>query len=103
MGNLVVHWELWSQDPEGVSDFYAKAFGWEMQNIPELNYRMAETGGVGGINGGIMKPEDGAMSMGLGHKAGGGLGLFNASLRDGTSTWRIVLVKRPLKQKKKKR
>lgn len=61
MGNPVVHWELWSQDPEGVSDFYAKAFGWEMQNIPELNYRMVETGGVGGIKGGIMKPEDGAM------------------------------------------
>ena len=61
MGNPVVHWEMWSQNPEGVSDFYAKAFGWEIQHMPELNYRMAQTGGEGGINGGIMKPEDGSM------------------------------------------
>ncbi|KAH3745258.1 hypothetical protein Pelo_13360 [Pelomyxa schiedti] len=40
------------------------------------------------------KVEDGALSMGLGHKAGRGLPLFNASLASGETTWRIVKVKR---------
>eukprot|EP00041_Stephanoeca_diplocostata_P022967 m.556712 g.556712 ORF g.556712 m.556712 type:complete len:143 (+) comp22186_c0_seq6:451-879(+) len=40
------------------------------------------------------KPEDGAMSMGLGAKAGNGLAIFNEHLQDGTASWRIVLVKR---------
>ena len=45
------------------------------------------------------KAEDGVCSMGLGHKAGRGLELFNAALRDAAaatsgSSYRIVLVKR---------
>jgi hypothetical protein len=40
------------------------------------------------------KVEDGAMSMGLGDKAGKGLPLFNESLSSRDTTWRIVLVKR---------
>ena len=35
--------------------------------------------------------------MGLGDKAGRGLPLFNASLRESETTFRIVLVKRPIK------
>jgi uncharacterized protein len=57
MGSPVVHWELMSKDPAKVSDFYAKIFGWKIQHRPELNYRIVETGGEGGINGGILKPE----------------------------------------------
>jgi predicted enzyme related to lactoylglutathione lyase len=30
MGKPVVHWELWSKDPEKISSFYAKLFGWKM-------------------------------------------------------------------------
>ena len=59
MGRPVVHWELWSQDPEKVSDFYERVFGWEIRHIPEMSYRLVETGGEGGINGGIMKPQAG--------------------------------------------
>lgn len=59
MGQPVVHWELWSQDPKKVSDFYAEVFGWEIRHIPELDYRLVETGGEGGINGGIMQPKKG--------------------------------------------
>ncbi len=59
MGRPVVHWEFWSEDPEKVSDFYKKVFDWEIRHIPEMNYRMVETGGTGGINGGIMKPQKG--------------------------------------------
>jgi len=57
MGSPVVHWELMSKDPAKVSDFYAKIFGWKIQDMPEMNYRFVETGGAGGINGGIFKPE----------------------------------------------
>jgi predicted enzyme related to lactoylglutathione lyase len=57
MGNPVVHWEMMSKDPSKVSDFYKKIFGWEITYQPELNYFMAETGGQGGINGGIFKPD----------------------------------------------
>ena len=59
MGRPVVHWELWSENPDKVSDFYAKAFDWNVKHIPEMDYRLVETGGEGGINGGIMKPKQG--------------------------------------------
>lgn len=59
MGRPVVHWEFWSEDPAKISDFYQKVFGWEIRHIPDMNYRLVETGGTGGINGGIMKPQRG--------------------------------------------
>jgi uncharacterized protein len=59
MGQPVVHWELWSEDPARIADFYQEVFGWTIRAIPELNYRAVETGGKGGINGGIMKPQRG--------------------------------------------
>ena len=49
MGNPVVHWELMSNDPAGVSAFYAKIFGWKVKNMPQLNYRTVETGSKDGI------------------------------------------------------
>jgi predicted enzyme related to lactoylglutathione lyase len=57
MGKPVVHWELLSKDPAKASDFYEKVFAWKIQHIPEMNYRFVETGGQGGINGGIMQPK----------------------------------------------
>ncbi len=56
MGNPVVHWELMSKDPAKVSDFYAKLFGWKIQHMPEVNYRLVEAV-EGGIGGGIFKPD----------------------------------------------
>jgi hypothetical protein len=41
-----------------------------------------------------MKIEDGVMSMGLGSKAGGQLPVFNQSLLNQETTWRIVNVRR---------
>uniref|UniRef100_A0A0G4GVS9 Uncharacterized protein n=1 Tax=Chromera velia CCMP2878 TaxID=1169474 RepID=A0A0G4GVS9_9ALVE len=46
------------------------------------------------------KAEDGAVSTGLGHKAGGGLGVFNRALQE-SGRWRIVKVKRQAKTKGK--
>jgi hypothetical protein len=60
MGSPVVHWELMSKDPAGVSEFYANLFGWKVTHHPEINYRVVETGAKGpmaGINGGIVKPD----------------------------------------------
>ena len=57
MGRPVVHWELMSKDPAKVSAFYEKIFGWKIQHVPEMNYRLVDTGGKGGINGGISKPD----------------------------------------------
>lgn len=59
MGKPVLHWEFWSKDPSLVSAFYAKVFDWSLHEMPELNYTMVNTGGEGGINGGIMRPQDG--------------------------------------------
>lgn len=59
MGQAIVHWEFWSEDPARISDFYQKVFDWHIRPIPEMNYRLVETGGKGGINGGIMKPQAG--------------------------------------------
>jgi predicted enzyme related to lactoylglutathione lyase len=34
-------------------------FDWNIRHIPEMNYHLVETGGQGGINGGIMTPQEG--------------------------------------------
>jgi uncharacterized protein len=57
MGRPVVHWELMSQDPARVAAFYEKLFGWKIDYKPQINYRLVDTGGQGGINGGIVKPD----------------------------------------------
>lgn len=57
MGNPVVHWDLMSKDPAKVADLYARLFGWKVKHMPQINYRIVETGGEGGINGGIVKPD----------------------------------------------
>ena len=57
MGSPVVHWELWSKDPQGAADFYEKVFDWKIQHHPELQYRSVDTGAGAGINGGIFQPD----------------------------------------------
>ena len=58
MGSPVVHWELMSRDPAKVSEFYAKIFGWKIRQMGgPVDYRIVDTGGNGGINGGILKPD----------------------------------------------
>ena len=61
MGNPVVHWELMSKDPARVADFYAKTFGWKVNHVPEIDYRIVDTdakaSAMPGINGGIVKPD----------------------------------------------
>lgn len=54
----VVHFELWSKDPKTLSDFYRKAFDWEIDAIPDMDYHLVRPG-EGGIGGGIMTPQEG--------------------------------------------
>lgn len=59
MGCPVVHWEFWSADSPKIAEFYRSVFDWNLRPLPELNYTLVETGGTGGINGGIMTPQAG--------------------------------------------
>jgi len=52
MPNPVVHFEVAGKDPAALTAFYGKAFGWEMQDVMEGQYYMANPG-EGAIQGGI--------------------------------------------------
>jgi uncharacterized protein len=62
--NKVVHFEIPYDDKEKCIDFYKKVFGWNFQDMPEMNYTIAHTVEVddkhmpkeaGAINGGMYK------------------------------------------------
>jgi predicted enzyme related to lactoylglutathione lyase len=59
MANPVVHWDIGGEDPEKLQAFYSALFDWQINYIPTMDYRMVNTGGEGGINGGIMKSPEG--------------------------------------------
>ena len=62
MGNPVVHFELWSPDPDKASAFYSHVFDWNVNFNNELTYWVIDTqGGKDGINGGMFKPQDGPL------------------------------------------
>ena len=48
-GHKIVHVELAATDRKALSKFYADTFGWEVQDIDEMDYtRFKDSGGVGG-------------------------------------------------------
>ena len=51
--NEVVHWEIQSQNPEQLHEFYAEALSWTIDTDNPMNYGMVASGGRSGINGGI--------------------------------------------------
>lgn len=62
----VVHFEIPADNPKRAGEFYSKAFGWQVNPMPEMNYTMIGTTasneqGVpqspGAINGGMPKRE----------------------------------------------
>lgn len=63
--NRIVHFEIPSDNPEVASEFYNKAFGWNMKQWGEEAYWMATTGPdeKPGINGAIMKKRDPAQPV----------------------------------------
>jgi uncharacterized protein len=49
----IVHWEIQSQSPDKLHNFYAEALGWAIDANNPMNYGMVSSKGKGGINGGI--------------------------------------------------
>jgi len=64
MSHPIVHFELWSPNPEAASKFYTGVFDWRIHFTPELSYWLIDTGatiGGSGINGGMFKPQEGLL------------------------------------------
>ncbi len=59
MGCPVVHWEIMGKDAQKLQDFYGKLFDWNVDANNPMNYGMVNTGGEGGINGGIQAAPEG--------------------------------------------
>jgi predicted enzyme related to lactoylglutathione lyase len=65
MSGRVVHFEIPFDDGDRVRRFYTEAFGWEVEQLPELSYTLVATGPGRGegpsepgfINGGMMARE----------------------------------------------
>jgi predicted enzyme related to lactoylglutathione lyase len=56
MANPVMHWEIGCTDAPKQQAFYRELFGWKIDANNPMNYGVVETGGTGGINGGIHEP-----------------------------------------------
>jgi predicted enzyme related to lactoylglutathione lyase len=52
----IVHIEFSANDPEQAGKFYGDLFGWEIQQMPEMNYAMFDSGE--GIGGGLNPVQD---------------------------------------------
>jgi predicted enzyme related to lactoylglutathione lyase len=48
-----MQWQILAKDPAKLADFYTRLFAWKVNANNALGYRMIETGGGRGINGGI--------------------------------------------------
>lgn len=59
----VVHFEIYTADPERVQPFYADVFGWKFKKFEggPVEYWLVTTGNDNdaGINGGILRPREG--------------------------------------------
>lgn len=54
----VVHFEIPADDVERAKKFYTELFGWQIEDVPDMDYTMITTGADIGINGGLLKRED---------------------------------------------
>ena len=62
--NTVSHFEIYANDPDGLARFYTQLFDWDVQSMPEMDYRFVRSVDVdgdnmptltGAINGGIAR------------------------------------------------
>lgn len=58
MAHPVVHWQALVRDPQRAADFYAAAFGWNVDDANALGYRQIGAAGRG-IGGGVWPLSDG--------------------------------------------
>ena len=55
----MVHWEIQSNQPEALHEFYSNVFGWKIDANNPMNYGMVSSKGAnGGIDGGIGGTQD---------------------------------------------
>ncbi|MFN8525356.1 MAG: VOC family protein [Chloroflexota bacterium] len=59
MGAPVVHFEIAAVNAPKLQAFYAELFSWKVDANNPFNYGMVDTGGEGGINGGIFEAPKG--------------------------------------------
>ena len=59
MPNPVVHFEITGSDGPALQNFYRDLFDWKIDANNEWQYGMVETGGEGGINGGVASGQNG--------------------------------------------
>ena len=59
MPNPIVHFEITGPDGAKLQKFYGDLFGWNIDANNQWQYGMVETGGEGGINGGIAADMEG--------------------------------------------
>ncbi len=66
--NSVGHFEIYADNPPSLADFYSKLFGWEIKEMPEIDYWWIQTIETnkegsptkpGAINGGMLKRPEG--------------------------------------------
>jgi len=76
----VAHFEIPCDDRERAGKFYSKAFGWSINDMPEMKYTMAQTGAV----------DENFIPTGKGYVGGG---LFNKGDMDLKTTMITMSVK----------
>jgi predicted enzyme related to lactoylglutathione lyase len=66
--NHVSHFEIYADNPDALAKFYTQLFDWDVQHMPQMDYRLVKTvdtgadnrpATVGAINGGIAKRPQG--------------------------------------------
>lgn len=67
MSGRVVHFEVPFDDGDRARGFYAEAFGWKLQELPEMNYTMVSSGPVSDEG---MPSEPGYIGGGMFNRAG---------------------------------
>ncbi len=60
MGQPVVHWEIAGRDAANLQAFYRQLFDWKVTVDEAMDYGVVETGGEGGIDGGIFQSPGGS-------------------------------------------
>jgi predicted enzyme related to lactoylglutathione lyase len=53
--SAVTHFEIYGPEPAGLADFYRQVFGWEVEQMPGVNYWRIQTGAAEGpaLHGGL--------------------------------------------------
>lgn len=62
--NRVMHFEFGAEDPKRLKEFFENVFGWKIERWGDEDYWLIKTGerGTPGIDGGIFKREEGAVT-----------------------------------------